>query len=144
MNAFDIVKSLELEKEYSIGKKLSDPISLMVEKKIEAYHKKANFITHRLAKLCKLCSQKRMILDKETGEMRFVDCSDFCVYFQITQKELNELYEDSMKEFPLNLGKEFLGKESAELPPTAIKFKPHKTQKGVKNERHKDFCHDCG
>ena len=81
-------------------------IEKLAERAIKSYQEKALYITRELAAKCKICTEKRLFIDAETGEAKFLDCADFCVFYKQIQKELHDLYEDSIKDLPLDIIKE--------------------------------------
>lgn len=69
------------------------PITRLVIRRIEQYHKEAEEITKPLQERCKKCTRVLLLVDKEKKEIIRPMCKEKCPYYTLTQRRLNELYE---------------------------------------------------
>lgn len=70
-----------------------NPITRLVIRRIEQYHKEAEEITKPLQEKCKKCTRVLLLVDKEKKEIIRPMCQENCPYYILTQQSLNELYE---------------------------------------------------
>lgn len=70
-----------------------NPITRLVIRRIEQYHKEAEEITKPLQERCKKCTRVLLLVDKEKKEIIRPMCQEKCPYYILTQQSLNELYE---------------------------------------------------
>ena len=70
-----------------------NPITRLVIRRIEQYHKEAEEITKPLQERCKKCTRVLLLVDKEKKEIIRPMCEKNCPYYILTQQNLNELYE---------------------------------------------------
>ena len=70
-----------------------NPITRLIIKRIEQYHKEAEEITKPLQEKCKKCTRVLLLVDKEKKEIIRPMCQENCPYYILTQQSLNELYE---------------------------------------------------
>lgn len=70
-----------------------NPITRLVIRRIEQYHKEAEEITKPLQERCKKCTRVLLLVDKEKKEIIRPMCKEKCPYYILTQQRLNELYE---------------------------------------------------
>lgn len=69
-----------------------NPITRLVIRRIEQYHKEAEEIIKPLQERCKKCTRVLLFVDKEKEIIRPM-CQEKCPYYILTQQSLNELYE---------------------------------------------------
>jgi len=70
-----------------------NPITRLVIRRIEQYHKEAEEITKPLQERCKKCTRVLLLVDKEKKEIIRPLCEERCPWYILTQRQLNELYE---------------------------------------------------
>ena len=70
-----------------------NPITRLVIRRIEQYHKEAEEITKPLQERCKKCTRVLLFVDKEKKEIIRPMCKENCPHYIFTQQSLNELYE---------------------------------------------------
>jgi len=70
-----------------------NPITRLIIRRIEQYHKEAEEITKPLQEKCKKCTRVLLLVDKEKKEIIRPMCKESCPYYILTKRRLNELYE---------------------------------------------------
>ena len=83
-----------MEKKITLEAKVEvDPITRLVIRRMEQYHKEAEELTKPLQERCKKCTRVTLLVDKEKKEIIRPVCKENCPHYILTQQRLNELYE---------------------------------------------------